>query len=280
MPTHSLPGYLVRDEKNWLPCLEQSFAALRTSWHGQWVGLPLVLAECVRFLGLKEGDLSEPAANMLSAAEKVAREIEASFANQTVSTEPCYHNRLHFADAITAISVQIAIQAHLKGETNTEWSACALLACIAHDLGHSGHINQFESEIEKNSVLLLQPVLDACGVKGVWREWAEQCILRSDFALVSKNHAAVQGAVFDWDLKWLIVFLNESDVMASASTAFGTDMGVALAREWEKIDFVAHKTVATAAGRKGFLKILAFSSPASQTLGIQQAVENEIRTLQ
>jgi hypothetical protein len=280
MPTHTLPGFLVCDEKNWFPCLEQSFAALRTSWHGQWVGLPTVLSECVRFLGLKDKVLSAHAEQMLMAADKVAYEIEASFANQGAQSEPSYHNRLHFADAITAISVQIAIQSQLKGESNAEWSACALLACIAHDLGHSGRINQFESEIEKNSVQLLQPMLDACGVAGTWREWTEQCILRSDFALVQKNHVAVQGAAFDWDLKWLIVFLNESDVMASASTQFGTDMGEALAREWEKIDFVAHKTVATPAGRKGFLKIIAFSSPASKELGIALAIEKEINTLQ
>jgi hypothetical protein len=68
--------------------------------------------------------------------------------------------------------------------------------------------------------------------------------------------------------------------MASASTNFGIGMGEALAREWKKIDFAPHKTVATPAGRKGFLKILTFSSPASKELGIQAAVEKEIETLQ
>jgi hypothetical protein len=38
--------------------------------------------------------------------------------------------------------------------------------------------------------------------------------------------------------------------------------------------------VATPAGRKGFLKILTFSSPASKELGIQAAIEKEIETLQ
>jgi hypothetical protein len=151
---------------------------------------------------------------------------------------------------------------------------------MAHDLGHSGRINQFESELEKKSVELLRPIMDDCGVEGIWRDWVERCIIQSDFAIVQKNHAAVQGVRFEWDLKWLIVFLNESDVMASASTRFGNSMGQALAREWELIDFVAHKTVATPAGRKGFLKIITFSSPASKALGIQEAVEMEIQTIQ
>jgi hypothetical protein len=223
--------------------------------------------------------LSLPAEQMLKAAERVAQEIESSFANDIFQTEPLYHNRLHFADAITTISVQIAIQSHLSQEFNVEWSACALLACMTHDFGHSGRINQFESELEKNSVQLLAPILEECGVSEEWRHWTERCIIQSDFAIVHHNHAAVKGAQFEWDLKWLIVLMNESDVMASASTHFGASMGEALAREWKKIDFVAHKTVATPAGRKGFLKIITFSSPASKELGIQAAIDKEIQTI-
>jgi len=280
MQSTPLIGYLVRDEKSWLQCLEDSYSALRTAWHGEWVGLPQLLAECVSFLGIDRQTVSLPAAQMLRAAERVAEEIEASFANDIFQTEPLYHNRLHFADAITTISVQIAIQSHLRQDFNPEWSACALLSSMAHDFGHTGRINQFESELEKHAVDLLGPILDECGVSGTWRQWTEKCILQSDFALVSKNHEAVKDAAFDWDLKWLIVFLNESDVMASASTNFGIGMGEALAREWKKIDFAPHKTVATPAGRKGFLKILTFSSPASKELGIQAAIEKEIQTLQ
>jgi hypothetical protein len=276
MRSTSLNDFLVRNDQSWLQCLENSYGALRTSWHGQWVGLPAVLEACVQFLGLNKSNSSLACAQMLQAAEQVAHVIEASFANDGIDSEPLYHNRLHFADALATISLQIAIQSDLSKQTNPEWTACALLACIAHDLGHSGRINQFESELEKHSVELLAPILDACGVTGVWREWIERCIIRSDFALVQQNHSAVQGADFEWDLKWLIVFLNESDVMASASTKFGIGMGEALAREWKKIDFVAHQTVATPAGRKGFLKIITFSSPAAKALGIQVAVDQEI----
>jgi hypothetical protein len=275
-----LPGYLVRDEQSWMACLENSYAALRTSWHGEWVGLPLLLSECVRYLGIHSHEVSLPAAQMLKAAERVAEEIEFSFANDIFQTEPLYHNRLHFADAITTISVQIAIQSQLSQDFNVEWSACALLSCMAHDFGHSGRINQFESELEKNSVQLLAPILEECGVTGEWRHWTERCIIQSDFAIVQQNHAAVKDAKFEWDLKWLIVLMNESDVMASASTHFGKSMGEALAREWKKIDFVAHKTVATPAGRKGFLKIITFSSPASKALGIQAAINQEIESIQ
>ena len=276
MQTTPLCGYLDREEKSCLQTLENAYAALRTSWHGDWVGLPLILQECIRYLGIDQKEVSLPAAQMLKAAERVAQEIEASFANDLFLIEPLYHNRLHFADAITTVSVQIAIQSHLKQDFNAEWSACALLSCIAHDFGHNGRINQFESELEKYAVKLLQPILDECGVVGLWRDWTEKCILQSDIALVRKNHEAVKDAIFEWDLKWLVVFLNESDVMASASTNFGLVMGEALASEWRKIDYAAHKTIATPEGRKGFLKIIEFSSPASKELGIQAAIDKEI----
>jgi hypothetical protein len=50
----------------------------------------------------------------------------------------------------------------------------------------------------------------------------------------------------------------------------------ALASEWEKIDDVAHKMIATPEGRKGFLKMIEFSSPASKELGIQAAIDKEM----
>jgi hypothetical protein len=275
----SLNGFLVRDDQSWLQCLENSYAALRTSWQGEWVGLPVVLAQCVQYLGLNHDAISLPAFQMLKAANRVAHQIENAFAQEGSEAEPPYHNRLHFADAITTISLQIAIQSRLSQQSNEDWAACALLASIAHDFCHNGRINQFESEIERHSVDMLRPILDECGVTGIWREWTEQCIIRSEFALVHQNHMAVKGTQFEWDLKWLIVFINESDVMASASTKFGIGMGKALAREWKKINFEAHQTVATPAGRKGFLEMIMFSSPASLELGIQVAVDQEIKEL-
>jgi hypothetical protein len=34
MQTAPLPCYLVRDEQSWMACLENSYAALRSSWQG------------------------------------------------------------------------------------------------------------------------------------------------------------------------------------------------------------------------------------------------------
>jgi len=153
---------------------------------------------------------------------------------------------------------------------------CALLTCIAHDVVHPGKVNLVESEIEKQSVNFLKPILASHSVPAEWQKVIETAIVRSDFSIVHHNHANVAGQVFQWDLKWLCVLLNEADVMASASAKYGPDLGKSLAREWQLIDFPHHSTVASLEGRKSFLKQLIFSSPASLVLGINERIAEEI----
>jgi 2-polyprenyl-3-methyl-5-hydroxy-6-metoxy-1,4-benzoquinol methylase len=74
----------------------------------------------------------------------------------------------------------------------------------------------------------------------------------------------------------LIVFLNEADVMASASDKFGPQLGHSLAEEWRLIDFPAHQSVATDTGRKTFLRQLEFSSAASRLLRINANIAEQL----
>ena len=68
--------YLNLKEDLWHECLEGSYGFLRTSWPGNWLGMPVVLLECLRFLNLQENNLSEAGRSMLEAAKNVAFEIE------------------------------------------------------------------------------------------------------------------------------------------------------------------------------------------------------------
>jgi hypothetical protein len=90
----SLNGFLVRNDQSWLQCLENSYAALRTSWQSEWVGLPAVLAHCVQYLGLNHDDISLPASQMLKAADSVAHQIEIGFAKEghEVAFRRCHHH--------------------------------------------------------------------------------------------------------------------------------------------------------------------------------------------
>jgi hypothetical protein len=241
--------------------------------------MPFVLIECLRFLNLQENNLSEAGRGMLAAAKSVAYEIEKHAENLSELEEPKYHNRLHFADALTSMSVQLSILVALKKEANQDWMACALLTCIAHDFFHPGKVNLVESEIERQSVNFLKPILKSHSVPDEWRKIIDTVIVRSDFAVVHQNHAHVAGKAFEWNLKWLCVLLNEADVMASASAKFGPELGESLAQEWRLIDFPLHSSVASLEGRKNFLKQLIFSSPSSLVLGLGERISEEVLSI-
>jgi hypothetical protein len=271
--------YLNLKEDLWHECLESSYGFLRASWTGNWLGMPFVLIECLRFLNLQENNLSEAGRSMLEAAKSVAFEIEKHAENLSDLKEPEYHNRLHFADALTSMSVQLSILVALKKEANQDWMACALLTCIAHDFFHPGKVNLVESEIERQSVNFLKPILKSHSVPDEWRKIIDTVIVRSDFAVVHQNHAHVAGKAFEWNLKWLCVLLNEADVMASASAKFGPELGESLAQEWRLIDFPLHSSVASLEGRKNFLKQLIFSSPSSLVLGLGERISEEVLSI-
>ena len=271
--------YLNLKEDLWHECLESSYGFLRASWTGNWLGMPFVLIECLRFLNLQENNLSEAGRGMLAAAKSVAYEIEKHAENLSELEEPKYHNRLHFADALTSMSVQLSILVALKKEANQDWMACALLTCIAHDFFHTGKVNLVESEIERQSVNFLKPILKSHSVPDEWRKIIDTVIVRSDFAVVHQNHAHVAGKAFEWNLKWLCVLLNEADVMASASAKFGPELGESLAQEWRLIDFPLHSSVASLEGRKNFLKQLIFSSPSSLVLGLGERISEEVLSI-
>ena len=279
MSVKSSIQYLNLKANLWHECLEDSYDFLRKSWQGHWLGMPAVLNECLRFLNLQENKLSDAAKHMLGAAESVALEIEKQTQSLPNFTEPKYHNRLHFADALTSMSVQLAILVALKKDANHDWMTCALLTCIAHDFVHPGKVNLVESEIEKQSVNFLKPILESHSVPVEWQTIIDTVIVRSDFAIVHQNHAHVADKAFEWNLEWLCVLLNEADVMASASSKYGPELGESLAQEWRLIDFPQHSSVASLEGRKNFLKQLIFSSPSSLVLGLGERISQEILSI-
>ncbi len=271
--------YLKAENDDWSICLEKSFAVLRTSWESEWVGLPYLLSRCVDFLHLSKPSLSSDASQMLLTAKAIAASIEFQCSQSSVEAEPKYHNRLHTADVLTTLSILVCIQSKIQGDLDKDWIACALLSAIAHDFEHPGKVNQFESDIESKTMQQLQLFLLAHQVKSHWCKALECANLRSDFALVQKNHELVKGKKFQCDQDWLNVYLNEADVMASATTKFGPQLGNSLAEEWRMINFAAYQTVSTPIGRKAFLKQLVFSSDASRHLQINSKIALELSHL-
>lgn len=271
--------YLDLKDRLWYDCLEESYGFLRGSWQNNWLGMPSVLDKCLNFLKIPEINSSAVARSMLDAAKSVAIEIEQYNKNNNQFIEPKYHNRLHFADALTSMCIQLAILTESDEEVDQDWMACALLTCIAHDFFHPGKINRHESEIENQSFHLLEPILRINLVPMEWQKVIGTAIVRSDFAIIHDNHAQVADINFTWDLKWLCVLVNEADVMASASSKFGPELGESLAQEWFLLDSTDQSNVTSLESRENFLKKVLFSSPASMVLGLNKRVSDEMLLL-
>jgi len=294
------PSYLDQSGGDWRACLDASLSYLRQSWDGQrpgsgdgardggWAGLPVLVDACSNFLGLGGVAPSATSAKLLAVARQVAAQIEAEGGCGVDSAEPGYHNRLHFSDSLTTITLQAAIESQrLAGDLgldlalalgldDADWKAALLLIALGHDFRHPGRVNGARAEIEQQSFEALKPYLQQHAVPVVWMERIEAVILRSDFSVVADNHRRVAGQDFSWCTDWATVLLNEADIMASASPVFGPRLSRALAAEWELIGFAAYRTVATPQGRSAFLQSIEFSSPSAGVLGAAQRVRQQL----
>ena len=284
----SSPTFLDNAAGDWRACLDASLAFLRCSWDGQrlessdgarngrWVGLPFLVDACANFLGISGAAPSAVSAKLIAVARQVATQIEAEGGCGVGSAEPGYHNRLHFSDSLTTITLQAAIESQRLGVDDPDWKAALVLIALAHDFRHPGRVNSARAEIEQQSFDALKPYLQQHAVPALWVERIEAVILRSDFSVVAENHQRVAGQPFSWCTDWATVLLNEADIMASASPAFGPRLSQALAQEWELIGFAAYRSVATPQGRSAFLRSIEFSSPSAGVLGAAQRVRQQL----
>jgi len=259
-------SYLELSGENWSTCLISSYAYLRYSWQTQWMGLPKAVKECATFLKLITISDDSQARLMLDMAFIVAHQTETDKGRVSETPEPHYHNRLHFADSLTTMTLQCKLEVENGAVPDSAWQAALLLIAVSHDFHHPGRVNRHTSDIESASVKALLPLMTSANLSELWVERIRTVILRSDFTLVRENHARVAGLPFQWNTDWATVLLNEADIMASASTDFGPTLSQALSKEWEAIGFAPHATVATETGRREFLSNIQFSSYSAQTL--------------
>jgi hypothetical protein len=281
-------AFLNNAAGDWRACLDVSLAYLRQSWDGQrtesgdgardgrWVGLPFLVDACADFLGIGGAAPGATSATLIAVARQVAAQIEAEGGCGVDSAEPGYHNRLHFSDSLTTITLQAAIESQRLGVDDADWKAALLLIALGHDFRHPGRVNGARAEIEQQSFDALKPYLQQHAVPALWVERIEAVILRSDFSMVADNHQRVADLPFSWCTDWAAVLLNEADIMASASPDFGPRLSRALAAEWELIGFAAYRSVATPQGRSAFLQSIEFSSPSAGVLGAAQRVRQQL----
>jgi hypothetical protein len=250
---------------------------LRSKWPNAWPGLPVVLNACIYRLWPQASPVSHSqAGQLIQAARNMASHMEA--VARASSYEPHYHNRLHTADALTAVCLlmlSIKEQAFVLSE---EWAAALLLAVTSHDVLHPGGANAFVQEFEQRSAHEMRGIAQGLTIESVWTDRVSELILRTDPTLVAANHDRVKDTPFEMNLDWACVLMNEADILASATSRYGPELGQALAQEWALKNHPLHEVVGSSQGRLQFLSSLRFSTPASKAWGMQNHVERQLIT--
>lgn len=284
--------------------LQTALRNLRATWPHPWPGLPRLLDDCLQQLGHGLGrPASEVTAPIWLCMQALAQAIESDGqARSAQGLEPAYHNRLHMADALLALTALLletrgdpastvpasspttnvapADIAHGARIAHNEW--LAMLAMLGHDFLHDGTVNTTPSELEWRSVRQLQPLMAAHGMSAGDAQIIEHLILQTDPVGVAASHQKIAGRDFSiHDLDCLTVLVQEADILASTLPGVGQGLTQQLAQEWAMFDVPRAEQVLTPKGRLGFLRFGAlFSSPASQRLGLGEVRAAQIAQLE
>ena len=264
--------------------LTQTFANLRQAWRSDWPGLPQVVQACLSQLGFHGQHLPVRFQHIHACLQTLSVLMEQegrALADQ--HQEPPYHNRLHTADTLVALTTLLLQSRGFEkskrlAQTPSAREWIGLLAMLGHDFRHPGQINRFTHDIESASVAHLRPIMNQCGVSRSDQQSIATLILFTDPTQVAALHQKwrEQGHFDLANLECLAILLEEADILASCLPSSGPALGESLKQEWLRIPFAAAHSVATAAGRRGFLTAARFSSPASLSLAIPQSVAEQL----
>ncbi len=268
--------------------LHAGLVRLRTSWPNDWVGLPVIVADCLQRLGYRDGlPMSATGRASHDCMVTVAAAIEDDgLRRHRLDSEPPYHNRLHIADTLFCMTDLLLVtratqQRDLQSApSDAEW--VLMLAMLGHDFEHPGKVNQFPGEIESHSVHELQPLMQAAGLPEPVRALIGELILMTDPSRVRPHHEAMRGRSFDLDdAGCMAMLLQECDILASAMPDIGIGLTHQLANEWAKFSETMGASLLLVKSRVFFLRNQAqFSSPASHQLGLPAMTAAQIRKLE
>ena len=266
--------------------LERTLQALRQGWSQGWPGLPAVVEGCIVELGGPLPQRGTRWAHLLHEATlATAYWLERDGAQRARrGAEPAYHNRLHTADTLVALTTLLRAQRAVEQRATAQVTPAerlGLLAMAAHDLLHDGSINRFEAELESRSADHLQPLLAELEISPRDARRVRTLILATDPAHVPGVHARVRGRRFRvQDDDCLAVLLVEADILASTLADTGVSLTAQLALEWDRVAPERAQALRQPLGRLGFLERAAlFSSPASALLGLPAVRQAQIDAL-
>jgi hypothetical protein len=266
--------------------LQATFIRLNDCWGPQWPGLPLVMNDCLVRLGHQSAAVMGNRTQAIhDCMQCVAQLIEEDGkVRASLNQEPDYHNRLHVANTLEALTSLLLLQRQHGDAERTilspmEWTA--MLIMLSHDLLHDGCVNKWKSQIEARSVEYLKPFMRQHNVDQADQHIIKAIILMTDSTMVKAGHEKIKNKpFFIEDIDCLTVLIQEADILASAMPEVGPLLTKQLASEWAKINHHGISALTTASGRIEFLRHGAlFSSPASQLLGINAVKSAQLLAL-
>ena len=205
------------------------------------------------------------------------------------SNEPSYHNRQHFKDVCTSLTLllnqKVTLVQYLPCWELRPTDLWILLLCaIGHDYGHDGSVNSSPNQLEKQSVerikILLDSLLQPTINTGNLMATIEPIILSTDPSnLTGLLNKFTGSQISPNKMDCLCMLLVESDLLASTLPKRGLLLSQQLAREWETTNPKAALVVATPQGRIKFLEYICFVSPYAIILGMEGIRQESINQL-
>jgi len=260
---------------------------VRSQWPETWPGTQNYVDQCLGILGHSAALESDQGITAIYRCMTALAEQIESHGRQLAERgeEPPYHNRLHTVDTLFSLTALLLGQRHGWTKKTAAWRRrewIAMLAMLGHDFLHDGTVNVSPGQIERRSIECLTPLMIRCGVSAEDIAVVRVLIENTDPKKVRECHLKMRGRPFRIeDTDCLIVLVQEADIMASALPWTGHELTLRLAREWAKIMPDRARALLTPQGRVSFLRDAAlFTSPASNTLGLNQIKREQIAQIE
>ncbi len=226
-------------------------------------GLRESKAEPEKMMPVLLGKLGLPEDHPLWAAAIKASDL----AGQNQDSHPSYHSPHHVTEVILA-AYCLGLREHLPQERIAE----LLIAAAAHDLGHTGGMNQFAYELEAMAYQQIHPFLIECGLDGACVGRIGSMIASTDFAngvpMVRKAYRYWHDFPIDNEERLLAaqcLILTEADVLFSCfSEHYNDRLSKLLSVEWNREETLSLRE------RIGFLSSVEFISDAALQLGLEE----------
>ncbi len=209
----------------------------------------------------------------------------------SLKAEPAYHSKFHMMDVCLIVTCLLACETSLQPEDRNHhlWQTShrekwlLLLSAAAHDLGHPGRMNSYPYEIEKDSLHLLQVLLEKEGYNTLQIEDVMNSlspwILATDHSQYIPLVNRLEGTTPS-HTDCMAMLLVEADVTSSVLPNRGRVLTKRLSEEWENLYAQQSAALLNLLGYLKFLENLKFISPHAAVFQLPIVLKKTIAKVQ